>query len=73
MKRGDSNINEISEMFTKSELTELYNKKVLSIYSTPSGGNDFKLKMEVKNIETLQTKLFELIPENYYRKFATEI
>lgn len=29
--------------------------------------------MEVKNIESLQTKLFELIPENYYRKFASEI
>lgn len=32
LKRGDSNLNEISEMFTKSELTELYNKKVLSMY-----------------------------------------
>ncbi len=68
LTRGDK-IENVNEIFTDSQLKEINEKKILKILNKPLifNNKDCKLKLEIKNIENLRIRIFEINTENFLK------
>ena len=75
--QNGENIENITKIFSESELSELREAKKLKFVSwnksTFALGEEITLHLEVKNIQNFCVNIFEINTESYYRKNKTEI
>src|SRR3990167_1008667 len=71
------NVDNITKIFSESELTQLRESKKLKFVSWNKSrlhvGDEVTLHVEVKNIQNFCVNIFEINAESYYRKNKTEI
>lgn len=63
----------INEVFRNSELEQITNEKYITINKSnkliyEAGDNEVKIRVDIKNVDKLTIKVFEINTENYYLK-----
>ena len=75
--QNGENIDNITQIFSESELTQMREAKKLKFVSWNKNkfelGEQVDLYLEIKNVQNFVINIFEINTESYYRKNKTEI